>query len=120
MQAIAHRSQSVGEAFHVVSPAAITLRGYAERVAAWFGQAPRLEFWPWPEWKAAQGEVDATATLDHISRSPNASIAKAERLIGYQPRYSSLEGVFDALRWLIANGVVLTGQPALPWQAARP
>jgi len=39
MCAIAHRSASVGEAFHAVSPAAITLRGYAEAMAAWFGRA---------------------------------------------------------------------------------
>ena len=38
MQAMAHWSAAVGEAFHVVSPAAVTLRGYAEAVASWFGQ----------------------------------------------------------------------------------
>jgi nucleoside-diphosphate-sugar epimerase len=32
IQAMANRSVSLGEAFHVVSPAALTLRGYAERV----------------------------------------------------------------------------------------
>src|SRR5215216_695140 len=39
MQATANHSASIGEAFHVVSPAALTLHGYAERVAAWFGQS---------------------------------------------------------------------------------
>ena len=38
MKAIANWSVSVGEAFHAVSPAAVTLRGYAEAMAAWFGQ----------------------------------------------------------------------------------
>jgi hypothetical protein len=42
MRAIAHWSASVGEAFHAVSPAAITLRGYAEAMAAWFGREPKL------------------------------------------------------------------------------
>ena len=35
-------SAAVGESFHVVSPAALTLRGYAEAMAAWFGREPRL------------------------------------------------------------------------------
>ena len=38
MLAIANWSQSTGEAFHTVSPAAITLCGYAEAVAGWFGR----------------------------------------------------------------------------------
>ena len=35
-------SASVGEAFHAVSPAAVTLRGYAEAMAAWFGREPEV------------------------------------------------------------------------------
>ena len=64
MKAIANWSASVGEAFHAVSPAAVTLRGYAEATAAWFGKEPKLTFLPWPEWKAAQAsEEEATADL---------------------------------------------------------
>src|SRR6516164_10706354 len=51
MCAIAHWSASVGEAFHAVSPAAITLRGYAEAMATWFGREPNLRYLPWPDWK---------------------------------------------------------------------
>jgi hypothetical protein len=51
MCAIAHWSASVGEALHAVSPAAITLRGYAEAMAAWFGREAKLRYLPWPEWK---------------------------------------------------------------------
>jgi nucleoside-diphosphate-sugar epimerase len=47
MCAVAHWSASVGEAFHAVSPAAITLRGYAEAMAAWFGREPKLRYLPW-------------------------------------------------------------------------
>jgi nucleoside-diphosphate-sugar epimerase len=109
MRAIANWSASVGEAFHTVSPAAITLRGYAESMAAWFGKEAKLKFLPWPEWKKAQAsEEEATATWEHIARSPNASIAKAERLLGYAPRYTSIEAVIEAMGWLIENGFVTT------------
>ncbi|MEJ5199992.1 MAG: NAD-dependent epimerase/dehydratase family protein, partial [Anaerolineae bacterium] len=66
-QAIAHWSTSVGESFHVVSPAALSLRGYAEAVAGWFGQEPRLKFLPWDEWRKTVSEEEAQATWDHIA-----------------------------------------------------
>ena len=109
-KAIAGWSTSVGEAFNAVSPAAVTLRGYAEAMYAWFGKKPRLRFLPWPEWKAAQtSEEEATATWEHIARSPSHSIAKAERLLGYAPRYTSFEAVREAVTWLIEQGIVEAG-----------
>jgi nucleoside-diphosphate-sugar epimerase len=109
MRAIANWSASVGEAFHAVSPAAVTLRGYAEAMAGWFGREANLTFLPWPEWKAAQkSEEEATATWEHIAHSPSCSIAKAERAIGYAPGYSSFEAVFEAVAWLVKNGRVAT------------
>lgn len=106
MKAMANRSVSIGESFHVVSPAAISLRGYAEAVAAWFGQPARLRCMPWEEWRATVSPDEASATWDHIAHSPCCSIAKARRLLDYQPRYSSLQAVFESLEWLIKNGIV--------------
>jgi nucleoside-diphosphate-sugar epimerase len=105
-RALTHWGAAVGESFHVVSPSAVTLRGYAEAVAAWFGQQARLRFLPWPEWQATVSEAEAKATWDHIAHSPNCSIAKAERLLEYRPRYSSLEAVYEAVEWLIEDGHV--------------
>jgi nucleoside-diphosphate-sugar epimerase len=106
MKAMQHWSASVGESFHVVSPAAINLRGYAEAVASWFGQPANLHFLPWGEWRKTVSEQDATSTWDHIAHSPNASIAKATRLLNYQPRYTSLQAVREALDWMIEHNVV--------------
>jgi nucleoside-diphosphate-sugar epimerase len=108
MRAIANWSASVGEAFHAVSPTAVTLRGYAEAMAAWFGQEAKLAFLPWPDWKAGQDEQDATATWEHIARSPSCSSALAQRLLGYRPRYTSLEAVCESVTWLIEKGIVRT------------
>jgi nucleoside-diphosphate-sugar epimerase len=106
MQAIAHWGAAVGESFHVVSPAALTLRGYAEAVAGWFGRAACLRFQPWDEWRASAAEEDAEMTWDHIAHSPNCSIAKARRLLEYAPRYSSLQAVRESVDWLIEHEVV--------------
>lgn len=95
--AMTHRSVAVGESFHVVSPAALTLRGFAERMSAWFGHTANLSFLPWEQWKDTVSEKDAHATWDHIAHSPNCSIAKAQRLLGYTPRYTSLQAVQEAV-----------------------
>lgn len=104
VKAITHHSASVGESFHTVSPAAVTLRGYAEAVASWFGKEARLEFLPWDEWCKTVTPEEAQATREHISRSPNASIAKARRLIEYEPRYTSFQAVHEAVLWLVEHG----------------
>jgi len=106
MRAIGNWNSAVGEAFNAVSPQAINLRGYAEAMYRWFGHDPRLSYLPFPEWKARQDPKEAEATWEHIFRSPSHSIGKAQRLLGYQPRYTSFEGVEEAVSWLIANGRV--------------
>jgi nucleoside-diphosphate-sugar epimerase len=106
IRAVERRSAAVGESFHVVSPAAVTLRGYAERVGAWFEQPVKLEFLPWEEWRKTVSERDAAVTWDHITHSPNCSIARARMRLEYEPRYSSLEAVRESLRWLIDHGIV--------------
>ncbi|HZC59328.1 MAG TPA: NAD-dependent epimerase/dehydratase family protein [Chthoniobacterales bacterium] len=105
-QAIANRSVAIGESFHVVSAAALTLRGYAEAVSAWFGHEAKLHYLSWDEWKRTVSKEEAAATWDHIAHSPNCSIEKARRLLDYRPRYSSLEAVFESLTWLIENGTI--------------
>lgn len=104
MAAMANRSVAVGESFHVVSPAALTLRGYAEVVAGWYGRAADLTFLPWDEWSRTVEPQAAAATWDHIAHSPNASIAKAARLLDFRPRYSSSQAVREAVEWLAARG----------------
>ncbi len=106
MRAIQNWRVSVGEDFHVVSPAALTLRGFAQAAAAWFGKEPVLKFVSWDAFRAAVPEPDWRGTWDHISHSPNASIAKAQRLLGYQPRYTSLEAVYESVMWLVDHDVI--------------
>ncbi len=106
MQAIANHSAAVGESFHAVSAAALTLRGYAEAVAVWFGKEARLRYLPWDEWRTSVSEQDARSTWDHIAHSPNCSIAKAQRLLDYRPRYRSLQAVYESVQWLIEHNII--------------
>jgi len=97
-QAIEHPKRAIGESFHVVSEQALTLRGFASAVASWFGQDVNLRFLPFDDWKTTVSERDAELTWDHITHSPNGSIEKARKLINYNPKYSSLDAVKEAIK----------------------
>lgn len=100
MCALERCDAATGQAFHVVSPRALTLRGYAEQIAAWLGQPANLAFVPFDQWKGTVNERDARVTFDHIAHSPNCSIEKARRLLDYNPRYTSLEAIQEAVGFL--------------------
>ncbi|TNC49189.1 NAD-dependent epimerase/dehydratase family protein [Rubellimicrobium rubrum] len=106
LRGILHRSAAVGEAFNAVSPQALNLKGYAEAMFRWFGHEPRLRFQPFEEWKQTENAEDAQATWEHIVRSPCHSIEKGRRRLGYEPRWSSLLAVQEAVAALIAAGRV--------------
>jgi nucleoside-diphosphate-sugar epimerase len=112
--ALEHVDRAAGESFHVVSDAALTLRGYAEAAARWFGQEARLRFAPWEEFATAAGAEHAAATWEHIARSPSMSIEKARTRLGYRPRYSSLAATREAVRWLVSAGRVVLDADAPP------
>jgi nucleoside-diphosphate-sugar epimerase len=105
-KALDNWSRAAGESFHVVSPAALTLLGYAESVAAWYGREARIRFLPWEQWRDSVSGNEARITWDHIARSPNCSIAKAQERLGYQPRYRSLDAIRESVSWLFENGVI--------------
>jgi nucleoside-diphosphate-sugar epimerase len=44
-----------------------------------------------------------------VSRSIAAGIDRARAVLGYAPRWSSLDALRDAVRWLAANGEVDLG-----------
>lgn len=105
MKILENWNVAVGESFHAVSPAALVLRGYAEAVAGWFGQTANLSYAPFDAWRRSVSERDADASLGHLEHSPNCySIAKGQRLLNYQPRYTSLDAVRESVHWLIQNG----------------
>ncbi len=98
--ALKNKQNSIGESFHVVSPQAMTLRGYAESLAKWYGKVANLQFLPWESWRKTVTKEEADATWDHIAHSPNCSIDKARTLLGYNPKYSSIAAITESLEWL--------------------
>jgi len=103
------RPAAIGSSFHVVSEQAMTLRGLATGVAGWFGRDPVLELVDWPEFERRAGAQHAAATREHVGRSIAASISRARTELGYAPRFSSLDALREAARWLAANGQIDVG-----------
>jgi nucleoside-diphosphate-sugar epimerase len=100
------RPAAIGSSFHVVSEQAMTMGGLAAGVAGWFGREPVLDLVDWPEFERRVGAEHAAVTRDHAGRSIAASIDRARHILGYTPRYSSLDALQESLRWLVANGHV--------------
>ncbi len=107
--ALHRRSTAAGESFHVVSPAALTMRGFAEAAAGWFGREAVLSFAPWREFAERVGAENARLSWDHLAHSPSASTAKAAALLGWTPRFSSLQATFQAVRWQLDAGQLPIG-----------
>jgi nucleoside-diphosphate-sugar epimerase len=104
--------EAIGASFHVVAAQAMTLRGLAVGVAGWFGRDPVLDFVDWAEFARRAGPGPAEVTREHTFRSITASIARARGVLGYAPRYSSLQALHEALAWLVTHGQAdVGGQP---------
>jgi nucleoside-diphosphate-sugar epimerase len=108
------RPAAIGASFHVVAEQAMTLRGLATGVARWFGREPVFDFVDWAEFGRRVGPEHADATREHTFRSITASIARAKDVLGYAPRFSSLDALYEALTWLVAHGQADIGGQQLP------
>lgn len=102
--AVNNRPASIGEIFNAVSEKAVTLKGYAEAVYRWFGREPRIAYRPFDEWLSTLPDEYKENTKGHIVRSSCHSMQKSRELIGFTPRYSSLEAVRESLEALTTNG----------------
>jgi nucleoside-diphosphate-sugar epimerase len=106
------RPAAIGRSFHVVADQAMTLTGLATGVARWFGREPVLDFVDWPEFERRAGAEHAAVTRDHTFRSITASTQQASDVLGYAPRFSTLDALHEALTWLAAGGQVDLGGQA--------
>ncbi|BDZ44545.1 NAD-dependent epimerase/dehydratase family protein [Naasia aerilata] len=108
-----------GEAFHAVSESALTLRGFAEAAAGWFGQEARLRFVPFDDFQASLAPEFRDAAYQHVARSHSMSIEKARQRLGYAPDSTSLGAVAEAVEWLRQDGRLGPGIPPVRIAAPR-
>jgi nucleoside-diphosphate-sugar epimerase len=100
---VERRDAAAGEAFNVVAPSALTVRGFADIAAGWFGTRARLRSVSWAEFRAGVDPAFADQSWEHLSRSQFASIDKARALLGYEPAYEPEDAVLEGVRWLVEH-----------------
>ena len=113
------RPAAIGGSFHVAAEQAMTQRGLAVGVARWFGREPVLDFVGWDGFTRRAGPGPAEVTREHTFRGITASIGRAREMLGYAPRYSSLDALHEALAWLVANGQADVGGQPFPAVSSR-
>lgn len=111
--AVEHRDAAAGQAFNVVAPSALTVRGYLDIAAGWFGQTVRSRAISWPEFRAATSAEFATSSWDHVSRSQYASIDKARSVLGFAPAFEPEAAILTGIRWLIDHDMLEVANPLL-------
>jgi nucleoside-diphosphate-sugar epimerase len=109
--AVEHRDGAAGEAFNVVARSALTVRGYAELAASWFGQSARLRTIGWHDFRAGLAPEYADQSWQHLWRSHYVAIDKARVRLGYSPAYEPEAAVLDAVRWLLDHGQLEVVRP---------
>jgi len=102
--ALAHRDAAAGEDFSVVAASALSVRGYAQAVAGWFGHDAVLEQVGWDGYRETTSPEFAEASWGHLHRSQHLSIDKARERLGYTPRYEPEAAILQSVRRLIDEG----------------
>lgn len=103
-RAIEQREQALGESFSAVAPYALSLLACCRFVASLFGQEANLEFVPLTRMIEFVSPQSYQIIREHVTHSPCASIAKAQRLLGYQPRYTTEQIYVEAIEYLLESG----------------
>lgn len=109
--AVEHRDTAAGEDINITAASSLTVRGFARIAAGWFGQEAQLRPVSWADFRASTPPEHADTTWDHLYRSPNMSMDKARRLLGYVPAYEPEEAAYQAVRWLVDHGELEVANP---------
>jgi nucleoside-diphosphate-sugar epimerase len=110
-KAIAQPGAAAGEDFNIVAPTALTVRGYADIAAAWFGHAAVLETVSWERFRENTSPEYAESSWGHLYRSQCFSIEKASSVLGYAPRYEPEQAVFESIQWLVEHERLHVARP---------
>jgi nucleoside-diphosphate-sugar epimerase len=111
--AVEQRDAAAGESFNVVAPSALTVRGFLEIAASWFGQTARIRSVSWAEFQSGTTAAYADSSWQHLWRSQYASIEKARTLLSYTPAYEPEAAVLDGIRWLIDHDRLKVANPLI-------
>ena len=103
---IAQPDKSAGESFNSTTEKALTLRGFAELLYEYYGKEALFKFMPFEKFRTYVSDFDAEVSFNHVSHSPVCSMEKARNLLGFRPKYSSIETIIDFLEYYESQGLL--------------
>ncbi len=103
-RAVLRRNRSLGESFSAAAPYAMTLAECCSEVARIFGRSPLIELAPLKELKSFMSDTAYKVTKTHVEHSPCASIEKARKLLGFEPRYTIPQIYRENIERLLSSG----------------
>ncbi len=107
-RAVLRRNISVGESFSAAASFAMTLVECCREVAGIFGRSPVVEMTPLQDLKSFMNEDSYKIAKTHVEHSPCASIAKARKLLDFQPRYTIPQIYRECIERLLKEGASRT------------
>ncbi len=94
-------AESIGQVFSAVAPYAMTMKGCCQAVAGLFGRQANLSYCSLDE---LRGHPSYGIIKSHIEESVVATCEKAERLLGFRPRYTTEEIFAECIEYMIESG----------------
>lgn len=110
-KALERREAAAGEDFNIVAPTALSVRGYADIAASWFGQTVKLETVPWENFRQTTTPEFGDSAWGHLYRSQCFSIEKAKSLLDYAPQYEPEQAVLESVQWLVNHDQLRVAGP---------
>lgn len=106
--AVLQPTTAIGQVFSAVSPYALTMKACSYAVSAIFGTEPNLSFSSLDDFT---GHPSYNCIKSHVVESVVASSEKAERLLGYRPRYTTEDIYAECIEYMLESGQLdLTGE----------
>lgn len=99
--ALAQPSDSIGQVFSAVGPYALTMKACCRAVAGLFGMEPNIAHCSLED---LSGHASYSCIKGHVEESVVASCEKAERLLGYRPRYTTEDIYAECVEYMIESG----------------
>ena len=99
--ALARPSDSIGQVFSAVGPYALTMKACCRAVAGLFGMEPNIAHCSLED---LSSHPSYSCIRGHVAESVVASCEKAERLLGYRPRYTTEDIYAECVEYMMESG----------------
>jgi len=102
----AERPISIGQLYNICGPYALMTKDYVSVIAVAMGVTPRLTFAPQKDILARFPKFTNERGMKFACQHMCASIAKAERDLGWRPEIPLAAGMCENIAWLRAQGII--------------